>query len=340
MRILAAHPGPQFSVADVYAGWVEALRGLGVQVVEYNLAERLTFYDSALLEVDKHTLRKALSREQATELAVNGLYAALYKTRPDVLLIVSGFFYPTELLETARSYGTRVVIVHTETPYEDGRQLKLAPHADWNLVNDPVTIERFAALAPTRYVPHAYRPSVHCPGDAQADLVADLAFVGTGYASRIAFFEAMNFGNADVLLAGNWQQLHKESALNKHVAHDREECLDNADAVRIYRSAKVGINLYRRESEKADTPQGLAMGPREVEMAACGLFFIRDPRPEGDSVLSMLPTFTSPGEASELLAWWLAHDTERTRAAEQARRAVADRTFDAHAAALLRLLDK
>lgn len=340
MRILAAHPGPQFSVADVYAGWVEALRALGVQVVEYNLAERLTFYDSALLEISPHMIRKAVSAEAATELAVNGLYAALYKTRPDVLLIISGFFYPPALLDVTRSYGTRVVIVHTESPYEDVRQLNLAPHADLNLLNDPVNIERYAEVAPARYVPHAYRPAIHHPGRAEVEYASDFAFVGTGYASRIAFFEALDFGDADVLLAGNWQQLDENSHLAKFVGHDRDECLDNTDTARIYRSAKVGMNLYRREAERPEQIHGMAMGPREVEMAACGLFFLRDSRLEGDTVMPTLPTFTEPGDASEQLRWWLAHDTEREAAADKAREAIADRTFDSHAAALLRLLDQ
>jgi hypothetical protein len=54
----------------------------------------------------------------------------------------------------------------------------------------------------------------------------------------------------------------------------------------------------------------------------------------------MLPTFASAGEASQLLRWWLARDDVRDEAARQARRAVADRTFRNHAAALLRMLDK
>ena len=39
MRVLLCHPGPDFSVHDlgVYAGWLEALRDLGVQVASYNL---------------------------------------------------------------------------------------------------------------------------------------------------------------------------------------------------------------------------------------------------------------------------------------------------------------
>lgn len=338
MRILAAHPGPSFSVHDVYVGWVEALRELGHQVLEFNLAERLTFYDAAMLETPDKQLLKAVPTEKAQQLAVNGLYAALYKTRPDVLLLVSAFFYPAELLDLARSYGTKVVVLHTESPYEDGRQLAIAGHADLNLINDPTNLELFAARGRTVYVPHSYRPSAHRPGPVVDKLAADLAFVGTGYASRIAFLEAMDLTGLDVLLAGNWQQLDEDSPLRAAVAHDPDECLDNAQTVDVYRSAAVGLNLYRREAETPELAAGWAMGPREVEMAACGLFFLRDPRPEGDQVLPMLPTFDSPQEAGEQLRYWLARPEARRDVAEAARAAVADRTFTHRAAEMVRLL--
>ena len=50
--------------------------------------------------------------------------------------------------------------------------------------------------------------------------MCDFAFVGTGYASRIAFMEAMDLAGLDVVLAGNWQQLAEHSPLHAHVAHD------------------------------------------------------------------------------------------------------------------------
>lgn len=337
MKILAAHPGPSFSVHDVYVGWVDALRQLGHQVAEFNLSSRLTFYDAALFEADGD-VHKALSSEQAQELAVNGLYAALYKMRPDVLLAVSAFFYPPELLDLARSYGTRVVVLHTESPYEDGRQLETAGHADLNLINDPTNLELFLARGETVYVPHSYRPGVHHPGPVDDKLAADLAFVGTGYASRIAFFEAMDLAGMDVLLAGNWQQLDEHSPLRAALAHGSDECLDNEQTAQVYRSATVGLNLYRREAEAEELAAGWAMGPREVEMAACGMFFLRDPRPEGDQILSMLPTFEGPQDASEQLRYWLARPAERRDRAEAARAAVADRTFINRAAELVRLL--
>lgn len=339
MRILIAHPGPQFSVHDVYVGWTEALRGLGVDVHEFNLDDRLCFYDHVMMENDSGGVQKALTGEQATELAVSGMYSALYQTRPHVLLCVSAFFYPTRMLDLARSYGTKVVVLHTESPYEDSRQLDVAEHADLNLINDPTNLAAFQATAPTQYVPHSYRPTVHSPGPAVEKLRSDFAFVGTAYPSRIGFFEQMDLSGVDVLLAGNWKQLDAESPLRPFVMNEVDECLDNTETVDVYRSTQVGLNLYRREAEAAHLSFGQAMGPREVEMAATGLFFLRDARPESDEVLGMLPSFASPGEASELLRYWLARPNKRSELAVKAREAVADRTFANRAVDLLRWLE-
>jgi hypothetical protein len=80
------------------------------------------------------------------------------------------------------------------------------------------------------------------------------------------------------------------------------------------------------------------MGPREIEQAACGLFFVRDPRPEGDDILHMLPTYSGPGEAGELIRWYAGHPAERDKRATAAREAVAGRTFTSNAKALLRMI--
>lgn len=345
MKWLVVHPGPNFSVADVYTGWCEALAAAGQKVSRYALDARLTFYGSVLLESDEPgKFRQALTGKQATERAIDGLYSHLYRWQPDVLLVVSGFFVPHDLLDLARQRGTRVVLLHTESPYEDGRQLALAAHADLNLLNDPINIEAYRELAPTHYVPHAYRPQIHHPGPPSPDCAADFAFVGTGYPSRVAYFEAMHAAGAldglDVLLAGNWQSLSDDSPLRKYVGHDLEHCLDNTDTADIYRSARVGINMYRREAEADHLAAGWAMGPREVEMAACGMFYLREPRGEGDKLLPMLPRATSPGEAGDALRWWLAHEDARKATARAAREAVSDRTFDHNAARLLGWLDQ
>lgn len=345
MRILVVHPAPGFSVADVYIGWVEAFQELGQQIVQYNLDARLTAYESSLIEVGKHEnniieLRKLYTREQAIQLSTNGILSACFQFWPHVLFIVSGFFLDGQMLDVIRSRGIKVVILHTEEPYEHERELKLGRHADLNLLNDPTNLEEFRALGPAEYIPHSYRPTVHHPGPPDPNLAADFGFVGTGFPSRIQFFEGMNFDGLDVLLAGNWQGLAADSPLRKHLAHEDEECLDNEQTAEIYRSAKVGLNFYRREAESAGGVDGWACGPREIEMAACGMPFLRDPRPEGDELFGMLPKFTSPQDATDKLRWWLKHSDSRWRAADKARAAIADRTFTNSAKRLLNLLDK
>lgn len=341
MRWLVVHPGPSFSVADVHNGWVEALRELGETVIEYPLGDVLNFYEGVHIDKgDGAGLQRVLDADQVKQFAADRLAATLYKTRPDVMLAVSAFFTDPRLLDQARNYGTRVVLLHTESPYEDERQLGIAAHADLNLLNDPTNIERFEAVAPTVWAPHAYRPSLHHPGPADPDLVCDFSFVGTGFPSRVEFFEAMDLGGLRVKLGGNWQRLTEDSPIRHYVIHQIDYCMDNTEAVDLYRSSKLGLNLYRREADADHLIWGVSMGPREVEMAATGLFFLRDPRPESDEVLHMLPAFVGAEDASEKLRWWLRHDGLREGVARQARAAIADRTFTAHAKKLLRLFDR
>jgi spore maturation protein CgeB len=340
MRWLAVHPGPAYSVHDTFVGWVEALRALGEHVVEYPLGSALTFYDAAMLEAGPGVFRKAFTADQATEKAVDRLCGALWKVRPDVLFIVSGFFTDDQVLDLARRDGTRIVLLCTEEPYEHDRHLRLAPHVDLILADDPTNLEALQAATRAVYMPKAYRPAVHHPGPADPLLACDFSFVGTAYPSRIAYLEAMDLAGLDVLLAGNWTRLEETSPLRRHITSDLEECLDNEVTANIYRSTAVGLNLYRREANRPELSAGWSMGPRELELAACGAFFLRDGRGEGDELLPMLPVVTSPAEATEQLRWWLAHPDERAAAAGKALVAVQDRTFDNNAARLLRLMEK
>jgi spore maturation protein CgeB len=325
---------------------VEALNQLGQQVATFRLDDRLSFYQLALLETGRKgpngevELRKALTNEQAIGLATNGLLADCYRLVPDVLIAISAFFLPAPMLDLIRARGSKIVLWHTEQPYQQDEQLERAAHADLNILNDPIGLEHYEALTPSYYQPHCYRPSLHRPGPPDPALVSDFAFVGTGFASRIAFLEAMDLDGLDVLLAGQWQQLVEDSPLRKWLAHDIDRCLDNTETAQVYRSARTSLNLYRREADRPELAQGWAMGPREVELAACSAWFTRDPRPEGDDLFPMLPTCTDPAEASEQVRWALAHPDQRQRAAVQAHQAVADRTFTNAAKRLLHHLDQ
>lgn len=353
MRVLIVHPGPDFSVADVYRGWADGLREMGCDVAMYNTNDRLYFYSRALIDTEEKDetghpiVRQAMTQLEAIRATMQGLSHAAYTYWPDVVLFVSAFFVEAGTFALMRARRHKIVMLHTESPYQDTEQLTRAPFADINLLNDPTNIAAYSELGPAFYIPHAYRPDLHHPrtGPVNPELAADLTFIGTAFESRVAFFEAMArqpaFDGTDFLLGGSyWKEETQESSLLRKYLSQDCACVDNAETAELYRHARCGINLYRRESEDDHRGEGWAMGPREVEMAASGLFFLRDPRPESDSLLPMLPSFATPEDAAEQLRWWLGHDAERQAAARAARAAVADRTFAGNARRLLGWLEE
>jgi len=349
VRVLVVRPGPHFSVSDVCRGWTHAFIHHGIEVIDFNYDDRLDFYGQYRIEDVKKKcptcgqgeLIQALPTAGVCRVASKGIEAACYEYWPDVVFVVSGFFIPDDTLDTMRAHGHKVVGLFTESPYEDDRQLEWASHFDAVLLNDPTNLDRFReVLDDVHYVPHAYDPAVHHPGAGDPDFSGDFGFVGTGFPSRVELLEAVNLDGLTVKIGGNWQQLGEDSPLLPYVVHPLDCCLDNAETVALYQSVTTSLNYYRREATDGGTSEGWAMGPREVELAACRTFFLRDPRGEGDALFPLMPTFTEAGEVRALLDWALANPKSRERAERQAFEAIRDRTFANHAGWLLQHLDR
>ena len=275
------------------------------------------------------------------QLATKGLLEDVVESRPDVVFFISAFYQSGRQLKLLRDLGLKIVMLHTESPYQDDEQMLRGRYADLNLLNDPVNLAAWKATGPALYVPHSYDPDVHYPVYPRS-YSADFTFVGTAFRSRCEFFSAMDFSGIATVLGGNgWDTVDPEfTSLLNYLGHQPGECVDNAETARVYRMSRTGINFYRRESEDAHKGEGVAIGPREVEMAACGLFFLRDPRPESDDVFPMLPTFDGPADAEEQLRWWLDHTRLREDSADRALMAVQDRTFDNRATEVCAMMEK
>lgn len=330
-------PGPEFSVKDVFNGWVRAFTELGCEVRRFQLADRLTYHEIALRGKVPEDERPQMAAWAAAE----GLAAECYTTWPDVVVIVSAFFVPPDLYGLLRARGHKVVVLLTESPYEDSSQYGLAQRADLAIINDPTNLDVFRQIQPnTFYLPHAYDPKIHHRRAPERDLFCDVGWVGTAYPSRISWMESVPWGDLNVALAGNWQNLDPDSPLNDYLVSERPEwCFDNEDTVRLYSSARSSFNTYRVEAAHPELSEGWAMGPREVELAAVECFYLTEERGENRAVLPMVPTFSGPGDYIDKLRWWLDHPTEMDEVTTKAREAIADRTFTNHAAELLRRLN-
>lgn len=341
MRVLVVHPGPSFSVADVFHGVVKGLEQNGCTVATLNLDDRLDFYAGAYVQRDGEFV-KAFEREAAFTMAAKGVEVACYEFWPDVVIVMTGWFIPPITWGILAKRPHHTVLWCTESPYEDDRQARPARYADTVILNDPTNLDTFRADVNQRtyYLPHSYDPDIHYPGKASPDLACDFGWVGTAFPSRLEFFEAVDWSGIDVKLGGQWRWMTDDSPLRSFLAHDVDQCMDNRQTADLYRSAKVSANLYRKEHSDGGSSDGWAMGPREVELAACGTFFLREPRGEGDKLFPMLPTFSDSGEFGEIVRYYLTHFGERMNAAHAAREAIADRTFKNTTAELLRLVER
>jgi hypothetical protein len=339
MRALVVHPGPHFSVSDVCRGWVAGLGQAGVAVQVCSLDERLDFYTSAHLPHGDEWV-KAFEREDAARLAANHILLDSFNWWPDVVIIVSCLFIPPDIVSRLRGRGMHVVLLATESPYEDGRQLRQAHAFDTVIINDPANLDAFREINPnSHYIGHAFDPAIHYPGD---DERSGVCFVGTGFPSRIELLEDVDWSGLDLALAGFWQALGENSLLHKNLLTPIGECYDNEDTAALYRRSMAGFNCYRREhyDSEHDHADGVACGPREIEMAACGLPFARDARPESDELFPFLPTYDTAAELEDQLHWLVSDPDRAATLGRRARVAVARRTFAHSAAQLLRIIDK
>ena len=354
------HPGPEFSVADVFDGWKKAFEKQGHQVKVYNTNDRLSFYSQVKLPDFKSEVppcehcgqpvyKLAMDKENAVVSSMQGLTHDLFQVWPHMVFFVSAFFTPAWVLDLIRQRRMKLVLLHTESPYQDDEQLMRAQYASLNLLNDPANIDEYAALAPAMYMPHSYDPDIHYPGLEDSKDI-DFSFIGTMFETRRVFFEEL-FGKLSapntvsdykiVLGGAGWDGPHlDESPLLNFLGHPRDQAVDNSETADTYRRSRVGVNFYRKEAEPGHEGEGWAIGPREVELAACGIPWLRDSRGESDELFSFLPTFSSAGEAADLLKWYLENPYQREYLGWQAKAAIADRTFDNHAAMLMREMEQ
>ena len=148
-------------------------------------------------------MRKAMDRQVALETAAHEILRPAFLCWPDVVLLVSAFWYPPYLLDVMRGRGMKVVLLHTESPYQDDEQLERAAHADLNLLNDPVNIAAYRGARPRRV--HAARLPAARPLPAAArrrDRSGTWRSSAPGSPSGSRSSRPMDLAGLDVHLAG------------------------------------------------------------------------------------------------------------------------------------------
>lgn len=347
MKLLVIQPGASSSTADVFNGLTKALTGVGHEVIPYNLDGHIDSMGAWL----RWQWRKAgkpdpkPSPADILYLAGTPIFERALRYLPDWVIVVSAMYVHPDVLLMLRRLGVPTAYVFTESPYDLEQELKVAPWAHVVFTNERTSVDAFRAVNPNAYyLPHAYDPDVHHPAAQQPGVPAhDVVFVGTGFQERIDLLGAVDWSGIDLGLYGTWNLVGSRSHLRAHIRST--EPISNTTASALYRSAKVGLNLYRtskgfgRDAQQIDRAESL--NPRAYELAACGGFQISSYRDEVREMFgSSVPMFTSPeGLQSAIQRALNGHSDWRQRSIDEARKAVTRETFDERAKYLTQKLD-
>lgn len=345
LRVLLVHPGAQWSTCDVYYGLLFGLRAHGVDVEQYRFDTRILSAGKALWALwrvkkkSQPDLPKPNHHDVQYQASVGILEMAL-RYQSDVVLVVSAMLIHPDVLKYLKRAGMRVVVLFTESPYDEEQELRVAAMVDGGWTNERTSVSKFREVNPNiGYLPHAWHPEKHYVSTRMnPDIPAhDVVFVGSGFAERVTWFNSIDWTGIDLGLYGTWKGL----GLNKQVrACIKAEQIDNEMTAALYRRAKVGLNLYRsskgwgRQAPRIMHAESLS--PRAYELAACGAFHVSEYRAEIVDVFGdLVPTFTSPSEAAALIRLWLNDPAGRRRVADALPACVAERSWVQRAATVL-----
>jgi spore maturation protein CgeB len=337
VRVLLVDGGAPWATWDVYTGFLAGLRAAGHLVWEYALGARL---DAS------HEWLEVLRRKQAAaggpladvapspadeqHHASEGTLAKALRHEVDWVVVISGMFFHLDVAECLRRAGLRTAVVFTESPYDDDQQAKAAPYYDVCFTQERSSVDVLREANPaTHYLPAAYDPETHWAGDLWGVEGYDVVFVGTGFASRMDFLAGVDWSGIDLRLYGYWDDVPKRHPLAPYL---HPGLVDNARTGRLYRNAKIGLNLYR---DPGGAP-AQSLNPRAYELAADGTFTLSQPRAEvAEKFGPLVPTFTTPKELETLVRHFLKNGAARRDAASGLPARVAHDTYHHRAAQLV-----
>lgn len=353
MKVLLVHPGASWSTADVEAGLRYGLELNGVHVVQYPLDGMLKKSASFLYFSYREKVKAAARKAKADGADVAAATAAIVppstgdmvyqaservmawalRYQVDVVLVVSAMVLHPDAVILMKRAGLRVVVLFTESPYDETPELKMAALVDGGWTNERASVERFRAVNSNMgYLPHAWHPERHRvePGDPNVHS-HDVVFVGSGFPERVEWFNAIDWRGIDLGLYGTWKGQGLKPSLRRCI---KGEEVDNALAAHLYRRAKVGLNMYRTsqgwggQHAKPLTLTPESLSPRAYELAACGVFHLSQPRAEVTEIFGdLVPTFHSPQDAGDLIRRWLSDPDGRARHAAQLPACVAESSW-------------
>ena len=241
MRLAVCHPGADTSTSDVYDGLVAALVRAGHEVVEYLLNLRIgrakSWYEfnyRRAKKIDPTIVRPTFA--DWLYLAGERFLPICLREHVDWAIVVTGQYFHSDWLWMLQRANVPTALLCTETPYDQEKEANALRYVTCGWTNERSSVEYLRQYNPhVWYLPHAYDPEKHHPGQEDDEDVPahDVVFVGTGFSERIELLMGVDWTGIDLGLYGNWE-LPRSHPLRRFV---RGGVVPNKYAAALYRRA-------------------------------------------------------------------------------------------------------
>jgi spore maturation protein CgeB len=241
--------------------------------------------------------------------------------RPDLVLFLDGIHVPTEIPDRIRELGIRTAVWFTDDPYYTDLTASIAPHYDevFTLEASCVGFYREVGCPRVWHLPLGFHPGHFRPQNTPAAMRCDVAFVGSAYWNRVAFFDRLlpYLEGRNIRIIGYWWERLRD--YGRFAPRIEGRWMTPQETAQVYSGAKIVINMHREPDDGTFNSNSLGVGavspnPRTFEIAACATLQLTDVR--GELAAYFVPgreieTYASPEELAAKIHHYLAHEDER-----------------------------
>jgi spore maturation protein CgeB len=339
MNVYLVHPGVPFSTSDVYDGVLFGLRANGVEVIEGRL-DTITGFQAALYDAGQAAGLVTPGTVNISYFAWHYIATHAMGVQPDLILVISAHNLNLQAPRLWRKYGLKTAVIMTESPYFSAFEATMAREYDTVFTNERKAVESFRTLGcAAHYLPHAYHPAIHEPGEADPAKVSDVFFCGTLFDERKALIGGVDWTGINLVRRGFIPPGPSGERVN--------DTIENEETAAYYRATKVALNHHRTtknhgSGEHISAGEAESLGPRAYEIAACGAFqLMDDSRAEAIELFGDSLTTYCAGDSKDLEArirYWLKHDSRREETARMQHEAIKPHSWTNRARQLLEAL--
>jgi spore maturation protein CgeB len=337
MRIGLLYPAQPTSNFDVAKGYAAAFRKLGhrVKEIEYHKLFMMWSEYYRFFGLIQGVEEYSYTDEDIIKSASINAIIKIMEDAPDLVVVIdgtnfhpAGWFWITKLQQLS---NTKVVIVGTESPYQDRGVALVSQYADVAYTNERTSSERTGI----KYLPTAYSQLKHYPTTVPDTLRHDVVFIGSGFQERIEMLSGVNWDGIDFAMWGHYPIDHDHPL----APYYKGAQIPNERAAIMYSGAKISLNLNRTSVDydgEMHIPEAESMSPRAYEIPACGGFMISEYRPEVLDIFGdMVPVFRTSEELEHRIRYWLDREEERRELADRMRTCVHGHSYTDRAKVIL-----